>query len=338
MITRTITHEALETLCTQSHRATIVIDQEKHICLLNSAAEQALGLPPLLAAGHSLEEYDLLRPIAAHLDTSAEGPGIQTVTLKTGDGANVPVQFILSLNTSAASLSQVQLVENLVHDLKRPAAVAKTLADMVQETGALNSQQLDWLDRTRRKMLTMTSTINEVIDTFWMDVSGQLLWQQTDLVPIIERIVRETNDLARMNGVTLETDLPEDGCQAVVDATRIQGAISNLINNAVKYSPNGGVVHISLTEQGDTLTFQVADQGIGIAPDDLERIFERGYRVRSKETERIEGTGIGLTIVQAVITKHGGQVFVHSTPGQGSTFGFTLPKKPAGKDSQSSSS
>ena len=327
MSTHTITHEALEALCTQSSLATIIIDPDKRICLLNSAAEKALGVSPLGAIGRSLADYETLQPVTEHLNTTLNGPGIQTVALKANADAEIPLQIIVSHDNSTASLSQVQLVESLVHDLKRPAAVAKSLADMIQETGPLSDEQLSWLDRTRRKLLTMASAINEVIDTFWMEVSGQLLWQQTDLVPIVQRIVREANDLARMNGVTLETELPEDGCQVVVDATRIQGAINNLVNNAVKYSPNGGVVRISLTEQENTITFQVSDQGIGIPQEELTRIFEPGYRVRSKETERIEGTGIGLAIVQTVVAKHGGQVFVNSTPGQGSTFGFTLPKK-----------
>lgn len=326
MSTYTITHEALEALCTQSSQATIVIDPDRRICLLNSAAEKALGVSPLGAIGRSLTDYQTLQPITERLNTTLNGPGIQTVVLKTNADVEIPLQIIVSHDNATASLSQVQLVESLVHDLKRPAAVAKSLADMVQETGPLSSEQLSWLDRTRRKLLTMASAINEVIDTFWMEVSGQLLWQQTDLVPIVQRIVREANDLARMNSVTLEIDLPEDGCQVVVDATRIQGAINNLVNNAVKYSPNGGVVRVSLTEQEHSITFQVSDQGIGIPQEELTRIFEPGYRVRSKETERIEGTGIGLTIVQTVVAKHGGQVFVNSTPGQGSTFGFTLPK------------
>jgi len=328
MITHTLTHETLETLCSQSPVATIVIDPDKRIRLLNPAAEKALGLPPLTAVGRSLADYETLRPIAEHLDTTPNGPGVQSATLKLRADMEIPLQIVVSLDTSTAALSQVELVEQLVHDLKRPAAVAKSLADMVQETGSLNQDQLAWLDRARRKLLTMSSTINEVIDTFWMEVSGQLLWQQTDLVPIVQRLVREASDLAQMNGITLETELPENGCPALVDATRIQGAISNLINNAVKYSPNGGVVRISLQDEGDRITFQVSDQGIGIPAEELERIFEPGYRVRSKETERIEGTGIGLTIVRAVVDKHGGKVFVHSTPGQGSTFGFTLPRKP----------
>nr|MBP8974699.1 HAMP domain-containing histidine kinase [Anaerolineae bacterium] len=78
-------------------------------------------------------------------------------------------------------------------------------------------------------------------------------------------------------------------------------------------------------QEPGSITCQVADQGIGIAAEELERIFERGYRVRSKETDRSEGTGAGLAIVKTIVEKHGGKVFVSSTPGEGSVFGFTLP-------------
>ncbi|MBP8975065.1 MAG: PAS domain-containing protein [Anaerolineae bacterium] len=324
MIIRSITHHALEALCAQASEAVVVVDAQGCIALFNPAAEAALGLCAAEVVGRLLSDCAVLQPLAARLgETTDNGQGAIRALLPLASGEQVPVQVIVLLDGMPAAGED--LVENLVHDLKLPAAMAKNFIDVVQEAGELNAQQLDFANRARLKMLTMVDAINEVIDTFWMNASGRLHLRQTDLVPIIRKIEREAGDLARLRGVTIELDLPADGCTVLVDSTRIRNAISNLVNNAIKYSLNGGTVRIALTQEPGSITCQVADQGIGIAAEELERIFERGYRVRSKETDRIEGTGAGLAIVKTIVEKHGGKVFVSSTPGEGSVFGFTLP-------------
>ncbi len=320
---RSITHYALEALCTQASEAIIVVDVQGCITLFNPAAEAALGLLARDVVGRALSDYAVLQPLAARLSDTGNSQGAIRVMLPVASGEQVPVQVIALLD--GVPSAGEDLVENLVHDLKVPVATAKSFIDLLQEVGELNEAQMDWANRARLKMLTMVDAINEVIDTFWMDASGRLHLQQTDLVPIIRKIEREASDLARLRGVKIELDLPADGCNVLVDATRIKGAISNLVNNAVKYSLNGGTVCVALSQEPGLITCRVADQGIGIPAGELERIFERGYRVRSKGTERIEGTGVGLAIVKTVIQKHGGKAFVSSTPGEGSVFGFTLP-------------
>lgn len=323
MMIRSITHYALEALCAQALEAIIVIDMQGCITLFNPAAEAALSLCARDVVGHALSDYAVLQPLAACLSDADNSQGAIRAMLPLASGEQVPVQVIALLD--GVPSAGEDLVENLVHDLKVPVATAKSFIDLLQEVGELNEQQMDWANRARLKMLTMVDAINEVIDTFWMDASGRLHLQQTDLVPIIRKIERESSDLARLRRVKTELDLPADSCTVLVDATRIKGAISNLVNNAIKYSLNGGTVCIALRQEPGLITCQVTDQGIGIPAEELERIFERGYRVRSKGTERIEGTGVGLAIVKTVIEKHGGEVFVSSTPGEGSVFGFTLP-------------
>jgi signal transduction histidine kinase len=109
------------------------------------------------------------------------------------------------------------------------------------------------------------------------------------------------------------------------DERRLQSAISNLVSNAIKYSPNGGPVYVTVVPNEKTVTLRVEDHGIGIAPEHLSYLFQRFYRVHTPETSRIEGTGLGLAIVKAIVEKHGGEVFVQSAPGEGSVFGFRLP-------------
>lgn len=323
MMIRSITHHALEALCAQASEAIIAVDAQGCVALFNPAAEAALGLRAAEVVGRLLSDHAVLQPLVDCLSEADNNQGAIRALLPLAPGEQVPVQVIALLD--GMPVAGEDLVENLVHDLKVPAATAKNFIDVLQEAGALNAQQLDFANRARLKMLTMVDAINEVIDTFWMNASGRLHLRQTDLVPIIRKIEREASDLARLRGVTIESDLPAEGCTVLVDSTRVRNAISNLVNNAIKYSLDGGTVRIALTQEPGSVTCRVTDQGIGIASEELERIFERGYRVRSKATERIEGTGAGLAIVKTIVEKHGGKVFVSSTPGEGSVFGFALP-------------
>jgi signal transduction histidine kinase len=99
----------------------------------------------------------------------------------------------------------------------------------------------------------------------------------------------------------------------------------NLISNAIKYTPAGGSVHITLTLAGKDIRFKVVDNGMGIAPEDLDRIFERFYRIKTEQTRSIAGSGLGLSIVKGIVDAHNGTVHVESQPGEGTTFIVSLP-------------
>ena len=103
-------------------------------------------------------------------------------------------------------------------------------------------------------------------------------------------------------------------------------ALSNLLSNAIKYSPNGGLITVRGTVGPQAVTLSVADEGPGIARDDLPHVFDRFYRANSDLTKRAKGTGLGLYLAKAVVEAHGGQIWVESTPGQGTVFSFTIPR------------
>ena len=109
------------------------------------------------------------------------------------------------------------------------------------------------------------------------------------------------------------------------DATRLQQALRNLVGNAVQHTPAGTAVHVAITTSAGSVQIDVADNGPGIAPQDLPRIFERFYRVDRSRSRDMGGTGLGLSIVKHVAQVHGGQIDVDSTPGKGSTFRLRLP-------------
>jgi signal transduction histidine kinase len=115
---------------------------------------------------------------------------------------------------------------------------------------------------------------------------------------------------------------------ANVDRARIEQVLRNLLSNAIKYSPGGGVIEVRAHKEQHQVTLQVSDQGIGIAPQHQERIFERFYRVENEVTQSERGVGLGLAICQRIIEAHGGRIWVESVLGQGSTFYVALPIDP----------
>ncbi|TEU11118.1 MAG: hypothetical protein E3J21_24425 [Anaerolineales bacterium] len=120
-------------------------------------------------------------------------------------------------------------------------------------------------------------------------------------------------------------DFPSDPLVVTVDPKRIEQVLRNLLSNAIKYSPEGGTITVQGRGDRSQLLIRVSDQGMGIPSEDLERIFERFYRVENEITQRVRGVGLGLAVCQGIVEAHGGRIWAESVLGVGSTFYFTLP-------------
>jgi len=129
-----------------------------------------------------------------------------------------------------------------------------------------------------------------------------------------------------LQGVSLHLAVQPNLPLVLGDPDRLIQAFQNLLNNAIKFSPSGGEVRVHLEEHPDYIQVAVSDKGIGIAQEQLDRIFDRFYQVDGSATRRFEGTGLGLAITKRIVEAHGGRIWVKSRMGKGSTFFFTLPK------------
>jgi signal transduction histidine kinase len=152
-----------------------------------------------------------------------------------------------------------------------------------------------------------------------------------DLREVAERAARTIEPLVAERGQRLALALPEEPVWALVDPPRLERVVQNLLGNAQKFGHTGGTVALSLRREGGEAILAVADDGPGIAPEDLDRIFERYYRPAQGDGRRNPGSGLGLPIVKALVELHGGRVWVESTPGQGSIFSVALPVAAAGE-------
>jgi two-component system phosphate regulon sensor histidine kinase PhoR len=127
-------------------------------------------------------------------------------------------------------------------------------------------------------------------------------------------------------GLTLDLETPDDLPPLVGDEILLRQAVTNLVDNAIKYTPAPGSVKVGVTTQDSYLVIWVKDTGIGIAPADQRRLFEKFYRIKRRDTISIKGTGLGLAIVKSIIERHNGRVRMESQLGQGSTFYIALPQ------------
>jgi two-component system, OmpR family, phosphate regulon sensor histidine kinase PhoR len=146
-----------------------------------------------------------------------------------------------------------------------------------------------------------------------------------DLSAIIRDQVAFHLPRAESLSIRLEADVPENLPPVLANRRNMEAVLSNLITNAIKYSPDGGRVTVSASVENDYLCVRVKDTGIGISPEDLKLIFKQFYRVKTEKTRYINGTGLGLAIVKRIIESHEGRIKVESQPGEGSTFIVFLP-------------
>jgi two-component system sensor histidine kinase VicK len=143
------------------------------------------------------------------------------------------------------------------------------------------------------------------------------------LPPLIKRILLEESAISR--GHRFFTDINADAREVFADPTRLEQVLRNLLDNAIKYSPEGSLIVLRVKRASDGFLFSVADQGGGIAPEHLNRLFERHYRVDDGDGGKVKGTGLGLLIARQIVNAHGGDIWAESVVGKGSTFYFTIP-------------
>jgi heavy metal sensor kinase len=236
-------------------------------------------------------------------------------------------QMMARLERSFAALRR--FTADASHELKTPLTVLRAGVERAVTTPNLPQDTLAALEEVLQEIKRMTELVDALLILARADEgSAPLHREAVDLRAIVEE-TRETGELlAEESGVTLEVAVPPAPVTLDVDAQRIRQLLLNLLTNAVKYTPRGGHVSVSLSEQDGRVTLAVADTGVGIAVGDLPHIFDRFWRADSARTRTGErpGVGLGLAISKWIAEAHGGRIDVTSRPGRGSTFTVTLPR------------
>ena len=220
-----------------------------------------------------------------------------------------------------------QFISTVSHELRTPLANMKEGISIVLDevAGEINDEQRNFLNIAKRNIDRLAMLINDVLDFQKLEAGEMRLNIQENNIREATGEVRKTMALsAKRKGIDLSLKLADNLPRARFDRDKIIQVLTNLISNAIKFTPEQGQVSVCVQQQGQEWTIAVNDTGMGIPRDELPKIFDRFYRVH-RPGKQIQGTGLGLAIVKKIVMMHGGRIEVESQINQGTTFTVFLP-------------
>ncbi|MCX6029324.1 MAG: PAS domain-containing protein [Chloroflexi bacterium] len=219
-----------------------------------------------------------------------------------------------------------ELIANVSHELRTPLGLIKISSSslLMDDADFDHATQQKFLHSISEETTKLERIVEHLLDLGRIE-SGRLRLdkQPTDLGQLVRSTIKTMEALSDRHCLT--SDLRAEPLVATVDAKRIEQVLRNLLDNAIKYSPDGGTITVQVYGDSQQILLAVSDEGIGIPAEEWARIFERFHRVENEITRRLRGAGLGLAVCRGIVEAHGGRIWVESQPGAGSTFCFTLP-------------
>lgn len=320
----------------------IIVDTEGVVQRLNPAATQILDVTPETAVGstfsalarhHRLIELWLRcqrtqeeQRDAIELDHD-KGLFLQVIITPQQTPATPGYLVIMQDLTRIRRLETIRrdFISNVSHELRTPLASLTALVETLQE-GAIEDPVIRqrFLGHIERELTAMTQIVEELLELSRIESNrAPFFMQPTPVETLVAGPVERMLPQAERAGLTLTAELPADLPPVMADAERIQRVMTNLLHNAIKFTPAGGRIVVSAQRETGKVVIAVSDTGVGIAEEDLSRIFERFYKADRARSSG--GTGLGLAIAKHIVQAHRGQIWVKSVEGHGSTFYFSLP-------------
>ncbi len=322
----------------------LIVDGAGYVQLVNPAALRLLGMTDSFALGRSFAEVVRHHQLIELYQRCRESGEHHALTFELGQGrfwqgAITPFMergtrgFLVILQdlTNVRRLETVRrdFISNLSHELRTPLASLRAVMETLQDSAIDDPEMAHrFLGRAVREVDTMTQMVEELLELSRIE-SGQtpLRLQATAVADLVAHPLERIHMHAERSEITIEVALPPDLPLVLADPPRIEQVISNLLHNAVKFTPEKGHICFTaaLSEDRRMVVCAVQDTGVGIAPADVPRIFERFYKSDRARTRGQSGTGLGLAIARHLVEAHNGRIWVKSKEGQGSTFYFSLP-------------
>ncbi|MBC7287900.1 MAG: CHASE2 domain-containing protein [Armatimonadetes bacterium] len=338
----------VETLIDQMASPVVATDADNAIVLLNDAAEQVLGVRASEVIGKHvyaaipvpevavLFAADLGREggqLVEEIELSNGGISVYraSIALVKDSSGNVMGKSLVMIDiTELRQLDRMKtdLISFVAHELRNPLSVMSGFAELClrrlgQGSHHAAEEMLRRIEATARRTARL---VEDFLNIARLE-AGRPLDFDFEAVSDVADIVREVIELEPRKKPThrFVVDISENLPPIYVDRAKFEEVLTNVVGNAVKYSPAGGEIRIAAQPEGALMHFTVSDQGLGIPPHELPHIFEKFRRVRSEERKAVPGTGIGLYLCKQIIEGHGGQIWVESEPGRGTTVHFTVP-------------
>jgi two-component system phosphate regulon sensor histidine kinase PhoR len=320
----------------------IITDERGRVEMINSAASNVLGVSAEHSIGQSFAavvrhhrlielwqacRQDKEEQIEALETNLPQGRFLQVIITPLLEPIGLGYLVILQNLTRIRRLETIRrdFISNISHELRTPLASLRAVTETLQD-GAIDDPPTAqrFLRHIASEVSAMTQLVGELLELSRIE-SGKapVKRQATSVTELVRTPVERLLPQAERNGLTLRVELPEEIPLAHVDAERIQLVITNLVHNALKFTPTGGEIVVSAVTRGADVLISVRDTGIGIPEDEQARIFERFYKADRARSGG--GTGLGLAIAKHIVQVHGGEIWVESQLNSGSTFTFTLP-------------
>ncbi len=324
--------------------AMVVTDLHGRVRLANRAMEKLFGVAEGEAIGCPLATVVKHEALGAMARRIADGEIVERETLQVelSDGRALVAHLAPVTNVNGERTGYVvamadvtalhqlgQLKSRIIriasHDLRNPLHLAGGYFEMLQqELPPLTEQQALMAERVWKNLEAMKQLIDDLLEMERIEESRN---EPVDVVQVVRDVLQQQRLNAELKRQALRADLPPRLPLVEGDQRMLMQALTNLVDNAIKYTPEGGKIDICAWEESGTVLVTVRDNGLGIPADAQLRIFDQFYRARQPGTEHISGTGLGLSLVREIIQKHKGRIWVESEgiPGRGSTFGIALP-------------
>ncbi len=355
---------ALTDIATEKSRMRVLInrlsdgvmatDDKKRVVLCNPAFRRLLGFQGMYQPGRDASEIKGARPLLELMDQALAMPRDEFVELalelevgSTGaeegrvlaarcfpfrdrQGLNLGTITVLQDVTAQRRMDQHKsdFVSMVAHEIRSPMSSVLMQLNVLTDglAGDLTDKQREVLERTTARIQSLVQLSSELLDLSKLE-SGLISQERerVDARPVILDQVELYLAQAQERSISLTAELPASLPRIVFHRQSLEEVLSNLISNAIKYTPEGGNVWVSAEVEGDELVIRVKDTGLGIAPDDQDQVFRRFFRVKSADTRYITGTGLGLPIVRQILDAHHGRIRLESTPKEGSTFTVQIP-------------
>ena len=319
----------------------VLIGPEGRIDLLNNAGQALLSVREPSPVGEPFTEvvrdYDLNRLVSVCRETRQQQHGkveffhpsrfLSAIATPLSDDG--PPWALLTLHdltrVNQVETTRREFVSNVSHELRSPLASVKAIVETL-DNGALEEREVarDFVRRMHVEIDRMSRMLEELLDLARLDSRQESLQlASVDFKILLEEIKASFQERADSKNVRVDVITPEDLPSAAGDEDRLRQVLTNLLDNALKFTQSGGWVMLSAYPEGRMLRIGVRDNGVGIPEEHLPHIFERFYKV--DRSRRSGGTGLGLAIAKNIVLAHGGDVAVQSREGEGSAFSFTLP-------------
>ena len=312
----------------------IVLDEEKKIIIINHVAREIFSLDDADLVGKPIDEVVQNTDLHALLAKSDDGV-VKYFELNFDDGRvfnaqHTPIPRIGSAVTMQditylKRLDQMksEFVHTVSHDLRSPLTAVLGYAELVERVGPLNEQQREFIHRIQGSVQSITSLVNDLLDLGRLEAGFDTGRESVQLESILEYSLGLLESLVHQKNLQVQQDLAPNLPALRANPIRIRQMIDNLVSNAIKYTPEGGTIHIQLQSEDHQIIFSVGDTGPGIPLEEQAHVFDKFYRGSNVVGTR--GTGLGLAIVKSIVDSYHGRVWVESVLNQGATFFVVLP-------------